>query len=72
MDLNRSFWGMSAKYGINNYLFSNPVSTIIGVDISYQHDMRLRLTPRGERGSKVFDQLESFRNMHFIFNKLIY
>ena len=70
VDLNRSFWGMSAKYGINNYLFSNPVSTIIGVDISYQHDMRLRFNNlRGERGSKVFDQLESFRNSAFYFQQ---
>ena len=70
VDLKRSYWGLSAKYIIDNYFLKNPLSTTIGVDFSDQSDRRKRYNNvKGIRGSKVFDQLESFINKAFYFQQ---
>ena len=70
VNLKRSYWGIGAKYVTDNYLFTHPISTTIGADISDQSDRRKRYNNiRGDRGSKVFDQLESFRNNAFYFQQ---
>ena len=70
VDLKRSYWGLSAKYIIDNYFLKNPLSTTIGVDFSDQSDRRKRYNNiKGIRGSRVFDQLESFINKAFYFQQ---
>ena len=70
VDLKRSYWGLSAKYIIDNYFLKKPLSTTIGVDFSDQSDRRKRYNNvKGIRGSKVFDQLESFINKAFYFQQ---
>ena len=70
VDLKRSYWGLSAKYIIDNYFLKNPLSTTIGVDLSDQSDRRKRYNNiKGIRGSRVFDQLESFINKAFYFQQ---
>jgi iron complex outermembrane receptor protein len=70
VDLKRSYWGLSAKYIIDNYFLKKPLSTTIGVDFSDQSDRRKRYNNiKGIRGSRVFDQLESFINKAFYFQQ---
>ena len=70
VDLKRSYWGLSAKYIIDNYFLNNPLSTTIGIDFSDQSDRRKRYNNvKGIRGSRVFDQLESFINKAFYFQQ---
>ncbi len=70
VDLKRSYWGLTAKYIIDNYFLKNPLSTTIGVDFSDQSDRRKRYNNiKGIRGSRVFDQLESFINKAFYFQQ---
>ena len=70
VDLKRSYWGLSAKYIIDNYFLKNPLLTTIGVDFSDQSDRRKRYNNiKGIRGSRVFDQLESFINKAFYFQQ---
>ena len=70
VDLKRSYWGLSAKYIIDNYFLKNPLSTTIGIDFSDQSDRRKRYNNvKGIRGSRVLDQLESFINKAFYFQQ---
>ena len=73
VDLDRSFWGVISKYKSNLNLFNIPGSLIVGFEMANQSDRRKRFDNLfGDRGSKVFDQIESFNNTAIFFQHAIF